>query len=113
MPSPDNHSAPKFNGHPPSLKHFFDEVNYLGDSCRLSSVDETQHTLHYLDFREYETWRSCLSAQGSNWDNFKVEIMTLYPRANEDQKYTVIDIEILVNLYMLCFSCIFLLSYHS
>jgi len=55
IPSPGDHSTPKFDGHPPSLKHFFDEVDYLGDSCGLSAVEKIQHTLRYLDFREYET----------------------------------------------------------
>jgi len=55
MPSPGDCSAPKFDGHPLSLKCFFDEVDYLGDSCGLSVVEKIQHTLHYLDFREYET----------------------------------------------------------
>jgi len=62
MPSPGNHSTPKFDGHPPSLKRFFDEVDYLGDSCGLSAVEKIQYTLCYLDFREYETWRSRSSA---------------------------------------------------
>ena len=62
MPSPGDRSAPKFDGHPPSLKRFFDEVDYLGDSCGLSAVEKIQHTLRYLDFREYETWRSRPSA---------------------------------------------------
>jgi len=66
MPSSGNRSAPKFDGHPPLLKCFFDEVDYLGDSCGLSAVEKIQHTLRYLDFREYETWRSWPSARGSN-----------------------------------------------
>jgi len=97
MPSPGNRSAPKFDGHPPSLKRFFDEVDYLGDSYGLSAVEKIQHTLHYLDFREYETWRSRPSARGSNWDIFKAEITALYPGADEDRKYTVVDLEILVD----------------
>ena len=79
------------------LKHFFHEVNYLGDSYRLLTVEKIQHTLHYLDFREYETWRSRPSARGSNWDVFKAEITALYPGADEDRKYTVVDLEILVD----------------
>ena len=55
MPSPGDHSVPKFDGHPSLLKQFFDEVDYLGDSCGLSAVEKIQHTLHYLDFREYKT----------------------------------------------------------
>jgi len=97
MTSPGNHSAPKFDGHPPSLKHFFDEVDYLKDSCGLLAVEKIQYTLRYLNFREYKTWKSRPSAQGSNWDVFKTEITALYPKANEDQKYTVFDLEILID----------------
>jgi len=58
MPSPSDHNALKFDGHLPLLKCFFDEVNYLEDSYGLSAVEKIQHILYYLDFREYETWRS-------------------------------------------------------
>jgi len=55
MPSSGDWSAPRFDGHPPSLKRFFDEIDYLGNACRLSPTEKIQHTLHYLDFHEYET----------------------------------------------------------
>ena len=97
MPSPGDRSAPRFDGHPPSLKCFFDEVDYLGDSCGLLAVEKIQYTLRYLDFREYETWRSCSSVRGSNWDVFRAEITELYPGADENRKYMVVDLEILVD----------------
>ena len=97
MPSPGDRSAPRFDGHPPSLKRFFDEMDYLGNACGLSSTEKIQHTLRYLDFCEYETWRTCRSAQGFDWDAFKAEITALYPGADEDRKYTVVDLEILVD----------------
>jgi len=55
MPSPGDRSAPRFDEHPPSLKHFFDEIDYLGNACRLSPTEKIQHMLRYLDFHEYET----------------------------------------------------------
>ena len=55
MPSPSDYSTPKFDGHSLSLKCFFNEVDYLEDSCGLSVIEKIQHTLHYLDFRKYET----------------------------------------------------------
>jgi len=97
MPSPSDYSAPRFDGHLPLLKYFFDKVDYLGDFCGLSAVEKIQHTLRYLNFKEYKTWRSCSSTQGSNWDVFKTEITVLYPGADEDRKYTVVNLEILVD----------------
>ena len=55
MFSLSDYSTPKFDGHSLSLKCFFNEVDYLGDFCGLSVIEKIQHTLHYLDFREYET----------------------------------------------------------
>ena len=97
MPSPGDWSAPRFDGHPPSLKHFFDEMDYLGNTYGLSSTEEIQHTLCYLDFYKYETWRTRRSAQGFDWNVFKAEITALYPGVDEDRKYTVVDLEILVD----------------
>jgi len=97
MPSPGNQSAPRFDGHPPSLKRFFDEMDYLGNACGLSPTEKIQHMLCYLDFCKYETWRTCRSARGFDWDAFKAEITALYPGADEDHKYTVVDLEILVD----------------
>jgi len=42
MPSPGDRSAPRFDRHPPSLKRFFDEMDYLRNACGLSpTVDLT------------------------------------------------------------------------
>ena len=56
-----------------------------------------QHTLCYLDFHKYETQRTCCSARGFDWDAFKAKITALYSGADKDHKYTVVDLEILVD----------------
>ena len=97
MPSPGDRSAPRFDGHPLPSKCFFDEMDYLGNACGLSPTEKIQHMLRYLDFCEYEIWRTRRSARGFDWDAFKAEITALYPGADEDRKYTVVDLEILVD----------------
>ena len=97
MPSPGDRSAPRFDGHPLPSKCFFDEMDYLGNACGLSPTEKIQHMLRYLDFHEYETWRTRRSARGFDWNAFKAEITALYPGADEDRKYTVVDLEILVD----------------
>ncbi|KAF5348858.1 hypothetical protein D9756_009753 [Leucocoprinus leucothites] len=97
MPSRNDRSAPKFDGYPPSLRRFFDEIDYLGNSSGLAPAEKIQHTLRYLEFREYETWRTCPSSRGTDWEAFKAEITALYPGADEDRKYTSVDLEILVD----------------
>jgi len=72
-------------------------MDYLGNACGLSPTEKIQHMLCYLDFCKYETWRTRYSAQGFDWDAFKAEITALYPRADKDHKYTVVDLEILVD----------------
>lgn len=79
------------------MKHFFDEIDIFSNSCGLTPAEKIQHTLWYLEWKEYETWKSHPSAQGHNWDDFKQEIFALYPGADEDQKYTLVDLEILTD----------------
>ncbi|KAF9440729.1 hypothetical protein P691DRAFT_792942 [Macrolepiota fuliginosa MF-IS2] len=97
MPAPRDRSAPKFDGHPLSLKRFLDEIDTLGNTCQLALEEKIQHTIHYLEWKEYKTWRSCPTASGQDWDAFKQDIIALYPGANEDQKYTLVDLEVLAN----------------
>ncbi|KAJ3565953.1 hypothetical protein NP233_g7310 [Leucocoprinus birnbaumii] len=97
MPGRHDRSAPHFDGHPLSLKRFFDEIDYLGDSRGLLPSEKIQHTLRYLDYHEYETWKSRPSAQGLDWEAFKKEITSLYPGADEDRRYTLVDLELLAD----------------
>ncbi|KAF5355122.1 hypothetical protein D9756_005719 [Leucocoprinus leucothites] len=97
MPGPRDRGAPTFDGHPLSLKRFFDEVDYLGNASGLTPAEKIQHTLRYLDYRDYETWKSRPSALGRDWEAFKREITSLYPGADEDQRYTLVDLELLAD----------------
>ncbi|KAJ3564556.1 hypothetical protein NP233_g8219 [Leucocoprinus birnbaumii] len=97
MPGRHDRSAPHFDGHPLSLKRFFDEIDYLGDSRGLLPSEKIQHTLRYLDYHEYETWKSRPSAQGLDWEAFKRDITSLYPGADEDRRYTLVDLELLAD----------------
>ncbi|KAF9440820.1 hypothetical protein P691DRAFT_767200 [Macrolepiota fuliginosa MF-IS2] len=77
MPAPQDRSAPKFDGHPLSLKQFFDEMDTLANACQLTPEEKIQHTLQYLEWKEYETWRSHPSAAGQDWEAFKNDILIL------------------------------------
>src|SRR5215510_3348450 len=97
MPGPRDRLAPYFDGHPLSLKRFFDEIDYLSDACGLLPAEKISHTLRYLDHHEYETWKSRPSALGRDWSAFKREITSLYPGADEDHRYTLVDLELLAD----------------
>lgn len=95
MPSPYDRSAPRFDGQPRSLKRFLDEIEILGRDCNVTEQDLITHTLRYLDSRDEEIWRGpALHARG-DWGLFKIKIITLYPGAEDEHRYTVTDLQII------------------
>ncbi|KAF9440489.1 hypothetical protein P691DRAFT_687529, partial [Macrolepiota fuliginosa MF-IS2] len=44
-----------------------------------------------------EMWRSKPTALGQDWDAFKQDIITLYPGADKDRKYTFVNLEVLAD----------------
>jgi hypothetical protein len=96
MPSRFSTSAPKFDGHPRSLQRFFEEIELLGRECNLDQRALIRHTLRYLDSVDYDAWNSRPSAAGVDWINFKEEITSMYPGAEDDTRFNVTDLELFV-----------------
>ncbi|KAF5355070.1 hypothetical protein D9756_005756 [Leucocoprinus leucothites] len=96
MPSRYDRNAPKFDGHPRSLRRFFEEVDMLGRECGLNQRELIVHTLRYLDSRDYDAWTSRPSAAGADWIRFKEDILAMYPGAEDDARYNVTDLEVFV-----------------
>ncbi|KAF9440362.1 hypothetical protein P691DRAFT_767868 [Macrolepiota fuliginosa MF-IS2] len=86
MPSRYSEEAPKFDGHPWSLKRFFEEIEILAKECNLNQRDQIIHTLRYLDGPDYDLWRSIPASMADSWDHFKQEIMAIYPGAEDDTR---------------------------
>ncbi|KAF8816731.1 hypothetical protein BYT27DRAFT_7063348, partial [Phlegmacium glaucopus] len=96
MPSRYDPSAPKFDGKPSSLIRFLDEIAQLGTQHGLSQRELIIWTIRYAPDEEYELWSMQTSANMSNWANFKAELINLYPGAIDSWKYSISDLEKLV-----------------
>jgi hypothetical protein len=96
MPSRYDQNAPKFDGNPRSLKRFFEEIEVLARDCGIAPGEQIAQTLRYLDGNDYDAWRSCRTASGNDWDDFKREIINMYPGAEDDSLYSVTDLELFV-----------------
>ncbi|KAJ3555385.1 hypothetical protein NP233_g12224 [Leucocoprinus birnbaumii] len=96
MPSRYDRNAPKFDGHPRSLRRFFEEIEMLGRECGLTERQHIVHTLRYLDGKDYDAWTSRPSSLGANWARFKEEITSMYPGADDEARYNVTDLELFV-----------------
>lgn len=76
MPGRYENTAPRFDGHPRSLRRFFDEIEILGRECHLSQRDQVAHALRYLSDKEYD--------------------ISLYPGSEDSAHYTITDLDTFV-----------------
>ncbi|EKM74032.1 hypothetical protein AGABI1DRAFT_95917 [Agaricus bisporus var. burnettii JB137-S8] len=96
MPSRYDRNAPKFDGNPRSLKRFFEDIEVLARDCGITPGEQIAQTLRYLDGGDYEAWKSRPSAFGNDWNEFKQQVMDMYPGSEEDSLYSVTDLELFV-----------------
>lgn len=93
MPTRGHHSAPKFDGCPSYLKRFFDDIEQLAARTRITDTQCIEYALRYLEPEEEELWKTRAEARGNNWEEFKSGIVKLYSGAEDDRKYSVADLE--------------------
>ncbi|PPQ71592.1 hypothetical protein CVT25_007902 [Psilocybe cyanescens] len=96
MPGRNHHSAPKFDRAPASLVRFLDEVHRLGANCSLSEQETIDHALAYAPTEDYDLWALQPVASGGNWAAFKAAMIGLYPGASGNRKYSVNDLQNLI-----------------
>ena len=96
MPSRSHHSAPKFDGKPSSLSPFLDEVEQLAKSCALSSKQTIEWAVRYAPNDERELWQMQEAAATEDWEQFKKEIYELYPGSTGERKYSIANLQTLI-----------------
>ncbi|PPQ82280.1 hypothetical protein CVT26_013954 [Gymnopilus dilepis] len=96
MPNVHHPSAPKFDGKAISLASYLDEVEQLARNHKLSVQETIQWAIRYLSPEEQQLWKALPSSKGSDWEAFKKELFDCYPGASEERRYTISNLEALV-----------------
>jgi len=96
MPSRSHHSAPKFDSKPASLSPFLDEVEQLAASCALSPKQTIEWAVRYAPNDERELWQMQEAVGTEDWEQFKKEIFELYPGSTGERKYSIANLQTLI-----------------
>ncbi|KAJ8516836.1 hypothetical protein ONZ45_g5898 [Pleurotus djamor] len=96
LPNAGSSEAPRFDGDASSLVSFFEDYEVVADAAQLTMAMKISGVVRYVAAVERDTWRYTASQHNDNWDNFKTEILNLYPGAMELLKPTLQDAERLV-----------------
>jgi gag-polyprotein putative aspartyl protease len=96
MPSRSHHSAPKFDSKPASLSPFLDEVEQLAESCGLSNKQTIEWAVRYAPNDEKELWQMQEAVGTDDWEQFKKEIFELYPGSTGERKYSIANLQTLI-----------------
>jgi hypothetical protein len=100
MPIRGTNRAPTFDGNGEDLLRFFEDVNDHADLARLPDIDRICWAIWYANVQDAETWKLLPSYTARiSFEDFKDEVIELYPDIDSDRKYTVGDLERLVEEY--------------
>ncbi|KAF9033596.1 hypothetical protein BJ165DRAFT_1377558, partial [Panaeolus papilionaceus] len=98
MPARGARSAPIFNSSKPSeLKRYFIDLEYLFKEAKVTNHEEKIGlALRYVDIDVADLWATLpeSSASPANYDAFKRAVQELYPDADENERYSLKDLEL-------------------
>ena len=95
MPPRNSGSAPTFDStNPRDLLRYFAEVELLLNAANIHDDQiKKEHTKRYLSTRDFEIWDSLPETYPRySYPAFKEAVVTLYPGAEADRKYTRADV---------------------
>ncbi|PPQ79754.1 hypothetical protein CVT24_010113, partial [Panaeolus cyanescens] len=100
MPARGARSAPTFNpSKPRELKRYFIDLEYLFREANVTDEEEKiGAALRYVDTEVAELWGTLpqSSANPASYTNFKDAVRGLYPDADENERYTIQDLELCI-----------------
>ena len=100
MPARGDRSAPTFDpAKPRELKRFFVDLEYHFKAIpTLSDTEKKEHATRYVSIEVADIWETLPEFSNGNktFDDFKKAVQGLYPAADEDYKYTLADMDILI-----------------
>ncbi|KAG5649052.1 hypothetical protein H0H81_006732 [Sphagnurus paluster] len=83
----------------PELARYFEDLDFLFEDCLIQSdAAKKRHTARYLDTPTARLWQGLEpSYTAGSYEQWKTAIHALYPGTLEDRRYSVRDLEALVN----------------
>ena len=99
MPACGHSTAPSFNGNPLNISWFFEDVDILGDDAGIDEAAKIKHALRYASLCDNEIWTWLPSSKGTSWAPFHIEVVALYPGAEDDRRYSNVDLDRLAAKY--------------
>jgi hypothetical protein len=97
MPIRGSCQALTFDGKNENLLRFFEDITDHANLAKLNDADCIKWTVRYANVQDSETWKFLPTyAIGNNFENFKAEVITLYPGVDSNRKYTIGDLERLI-----------------
>ena len=99
MPPRNNSTAPKWDeSRPRELNQYFRELEYLLADCSIDDENQKkEYATRYLSYDTAETWLGLPEFNDHTYAEWKAAVLRLYPRAEESARYTLQDLERLVN----------------
>lgn len=99
MPSRGASKAPRFSpDEPRELRRYFQDLENLFTNFGITEDAVKKHyACHYVNIETSDLWSS-ISAYGTavSWDNFVQAIYKLYPGTDDEQRWTIADMDALV-----------------
>jgi hypothetical protein len=100
MPACGDRIAPQFDlTHPRELRHYFSNLNFiLGHAGVIDNTEMKQHAIRYVDIDTSELWEAMPEYLNhtKTYTEFRIAIYKLYPRSEEERKWSVADMDKLV-----------------
>ena len=94
-------SAPRFDpADPSSIRQYFADLDLLFDKHQVSDIsDRKKAAVNYTDITTERLWKSGVSYsdQAHSYEDFKAEVIQLYPEALEDHQYTIFSLKRLIS----------------
>jgi hypothetical protein len=87
--------APTFDNNPLHLSRYFEDIDLLYGVANVLAGDDVKirKTKYYLDHDTAALWESIPVPGGMTWAQFKAAIFALYPGSDDNNRYTLTDLE--------------------
>jgi len=95
MPARGHATAPKFiSSQPRELPRYFNELNNLFQDANITDEGiKKAQACRYVDIDESELWQVLPEYTNNSYDKWKNAVLTLYPGAMEDCKWSMADLD--------------------
>ncbi|KAJ2912850.1 hypothetical protein MD484_g7577, partial [Candolleomyces efflorescens] len=93
MPARNERRAPSFNGTGAFLPQFFRDFEVAANRAGLDTDRWLLKVLDYARVEDYDLWKQVSEQPRMTWEDFKKQIGKFYAGADDERKYTLIDLE--------------------